>query len=48
MDNLPQEKSDSPNIVKPEFQNIVHRLGYQMTDEEFEKLWMKYVVILYM
>ena len=34
----------SGRILKPEFRNMMNKLGFYMTDEEFDKLWQKYDV----
>lgn len=44
-DLVPQlNPGGSANIVKPEFQNTLNKLGFFMDEHEFEKLWKKYDV----
>ena len=41
-DLVPQINPDgSGRILKPEFRNVLNRLGYYMEDVEFDKLWEK-------
>ncbi|KAK2169896.1 hypothetical protein LSH36_6g11010 [Paralvinella palmiformis] len=41
-DLLPQVNADgSKFILKPEFRTVLGRLGFSMSDDEFEKLWAK-------
>ncbi|XP_025063845.1 EF-hand calcium-binding domain-containing protein 6-like [Alligator sinensis] len=42
-DLIPQKNPESDvRILKPEFKNILSKLGFPMGSEEFEKLWQRY------
>lgn len=41
-DLIPQKNPESDvRILKPEFKNILSKLGFPMGSEEFEKLWQR-------
>ena len=43
-DLIPQANPDgSGHILKPEFKNILRRMGFYLSDTEFERLWQKWV-----
>ena len=42
-DLIPQvNPGGSGRLLKPEFRNVLNKMGFYMEDEEFEKLWLKY------
>ncbi|ELU06848.1 hypothetical protein CAPTEDRAFT_215809 [Capitella teleta] len=41
-DLIPQSNPDGTgHILKPEFRNVLNKMGYCMEDDEFDKLWCK-------